>query len=77
MKIFILLTQFCFQNLSNNIKDEVLNSLYSVRDDSLQRVDDATNALTDGISDGIDALGGGSKLEDCILQVRDILKTIS
>jgi len=67
-KILSFLSADTIQNLSNNIKDEILNSLYSVRDDSLQRVDDATNALTDGISDGIDALGGGSKLEDCILQ---------
>ena len=45
-----------------------------MRDDSLQRVDLATNAITDGLSDGIDALGGGSKLEDCILQVKSIIK---
>lgn len=38
-----------------------------MKDDSIKRVDDATNAITDSI----DAIGGESKLEDCFLQVRE------
>jgi len=67
-KILSFLSAESLQDVVSSVKHEILGGLSSMRDDSLQRVDLATNAITDGISDGIDALGGGSKLEDCILQ---------
>lgn len=67
-KILSYLSAESLQDVVSSVKHEILGGLSSMRDDSLQRVDLATNAITDGLSDGIDALGGGSKLEDCILQ---------
>merc|ERR1711936_810420 len=40
----------------------------SVRDDGLRRVDDVQSSITNTIDSGLDAIGGGSKLEDCFLQ---------
>ena len=54
------------QDVVSSVKHEVLGSLSNMKDDSIKRVDDATNALTDSF----DSLGGESKLEDCFLQVR-------
>ena len=53
----------------SNIKHEILGSLSSVREDGLQRVDEATNLLNNEISDTLESVGGGSKVEDCLLQV--------
>lgn len=47
----------------------LLGGLSSVKDSSLQRVDEAQSVLSNTITGGIEALGGGSKLEDCVLQV--------
>ena len=53
----------------SNIKHEILGSLSSVRDDGLQRVDEATNVFNNEITDTLDSVGGGGKVEDCLLQV--------
>ena len=58
------------QDLVSNIKHEILGSLSSVRADGLQRVDEATSAINNEISDTLESVGGGSKVEDCLLQVR-------
>ena len=60
------------QDVVSSVKHEVLGSLSNMKDDSIKRVDDATNALTDSF----DSLGGESKLEDCFLQVRNQYKKI-
>ena len=52
------------QGVVSSIKHEVLGSLSSVRDDGLQRVD----AINNEISGTLDVVGGGSKVEDCLLQ---------
>ena len=53
----------------SGVKHGILGRLSSVRDDSLKRVDDVQNSITNTIDTGFEALGGGSKLEDCFLQV--------
>ena len=51
------------------MKHGLLGGLSSVKDSSLQRVDEAQSLLSNTITGGIEAIGGGSKLEDCVLQV--------
>ena len=53
----------------SGVKHGILGRLSSVRDDSLKRVDDVQNSITNTIDTGFEALGGGSRLEDCFLQV--------
>ena len=68
-RIISYLSVESLQGLVSNIKHEILGSLSSVREDGLQRVDEATNALNNEISDTLESVGGGSKVEDCLLQV--------
>ena len=68
-RIISYLSVDSLQDLVSNIKHEILGSLSSVRDDGLQRVDEATNATNNEISDTLESVGGGSKVEDCLLQV--------
>jgi len=63
-KILSFLSPDSLQDVVSSVKHEVLGSLSNMKDDSIKRVDDATNALTDSF----DSLGGESKLEDCFLQ---------
>jgi len=67
-RIISYLSVDSLQDLVSNIKHEILGSLSSVRDDGLQRVDEATNAINNEISDTLESVGGGSKVEDCLLQ---------
>ena len=69
-RIISYLSVDSLQGLVSNIKHEILGSLSSVRDDGLQRVDQATNVLNNEITDTLDKVGGGGKVEDCLLQVR-------
>ena len=66
--------KYLFQETASSVKHKILGGLSNMKDNSLQRVDDVSNALTDQLSDGIDAFGGGSKLEDCFLQVKQNLQ---
>ena len=68
-RIISYLSVDSLQGVISSIKHEILGSLSSVREDGLQRVDDLNNE----ISDSLDVVGGGSKVEDCLLQVRDNL----
>ena len=68
-RIISYLSVDSLQGLVSNIKHEILGSLSSVRDDGLQRVDQATNVINNEISDTLDRVGGGGKVEDCLLQV--------
>jgi len=63
-RIISYLSVDSLQGVISSIKHEILGSLSSVRDDGLQRVDDFNNE----ISDSLDVVGGGSKVEDCLLQ---------
>jgi len=67
-KILSFLSVEAMQETASSVKHKILGGLSNMKDNSLQRVDDVSNALTDQLSDGIDAFGGGSKLEDCFLQ---------
>ena len=69
-RIISYLSVESLQDLVSNIKHEILGSLSSVRADGLQRVDEATSAINNEISDTLESVGGGSKVEDCLLQVR-------
>ena len=69
-RIISYLSVESLQGLVSNIKHEILGSLSSVRADGLQRVDEATSAINNEISDTLESVGGGSKVEDCLLQVR-------
>ena len=68
-RIISYLSVESLQGLVSNIKHEILGGLSSVRDDGLQRVDQATNAINNEITDTLDRVGGGGKVEDCLLQV--------
>ena len=57
----------------SGVKHGILGRLSSVRDDSLKRVDEVQSSITNTLDTGFEALGGGSKLEDCFLQVDTIL----
>ena len=58
------------QGVISNIKHEILGSLSTARDDEVQRVDeDAQSSIGNGITDTLELLGGGSQVEDCLLQV--------
>ena len=61
-----------WQDLVSGVKHGILGRLSSVRDDSLKRVDEVQSSITNTIDTGFEALGGGSKLEDCFLQVDTI-----
>jgi len=63
-RIISYLSVDSLQGVISSIKHEILGSLSSVREDGLQRVDDLNNE----ISDSLDVVGGGSKVEDCLLQ---------
>lgn len=63
-RIISYLSVDSLQGVISNIKHEILGSLSSVREEGLQRVDDLNNE----ISDSLDVVGGGSKVEDCLLQ---------
>lgn len=67
-RIISYLSLESLQDVVSNIKHEILGSLSSVRDDELQRVDDDTGTISNEITDTLDVLGGGSKVEDCLLQ---------
>jgi len=67
-RIISFLSVESLQDLVSDIKHEILGSLSSVRDDGLQRVDEATNVLNNEITDTLDSVGGGGKVEDCLLQ---------
>jgi len=67
-RIISYLSVDSLQGLVSNIKHEILGSLSSVRDDGLQRVDQATDVLNNEITDTLDRVGGGGKVEDCLLQ---------
>jgi len=57
------------QGVISNIKHEILGSLSTARDDEVQRVDeDAQSSIGNGITDTLELLGGGSQVEDCLLQ---------
>ena len=58
-----------FQDIVSGVKHGILGRLSSVRDNSLKRVDEVQSSITNSIDTGFEALGGGSKLEDCFLQV--------
>jgi len=67
-RIISYLSVESLQDLVSNIKHEILGGLSSVRDDGLQRVDQATNVISNEITDTLDRVGGGGKVEDCLLQ---------
>jgi len=67
-KIMSALSVDSVQDLVSGVKHGILGRLSSVRDDSLKRVDDVQNSITNTIDTGFEAIGGGSKLEDCFLQ---------
>jgi len=67
-RILSYLSVESLQGLVSNIKHDILGSLSSVRDDGLQRVDEATNVINNEITDTLDSVGGGGKVEDCLLQ---------
>ena len=62
-----------FQDIVSGVKHGILGRLSSVRDNSLKRVDEVQSSITNSIDTGFEALGGGSKLEDCFLQVWTVL----
>lgn len=67
-KIMSALSVDSVQDIVSGVKHGILGSLSSVRDDGLRRVDDVQSSITNTIDSGLDAIGGGSKLEDCFLQ---------
>merc|ERR1712045_739549 len=67
-RIISYLSVESLQGLVSSIKHDILGSLSSVRDDGLQRVDEATNVINNEITDTLDSVGGGGKVEDCLLQ---------
>lgn len=67
-KIMAALSVDSVQDIVSGVKHGILGRLSSVRDNSLKRVDEVQSSITNSIDTGFEALGGGSKLEDCFLQ---------